>query len=562
MNLNVTEDTEGTGVTQECDLCVKDKCKSDKGSAFLCLFGTGKQITWCLMLCVSTAVIGSLQFGYNTGVINAPDEKVKNFIKNVTLMRTGDPMDDSTLTTVWSVTVSIFNVGGMIGSLSVGTLVDKLGRRKAMLLSNILALIGGGLMGLSAVSTSYELIIVGRLVIGAFCGLCTGLTPMYVGEIAPTALRGAFGTLHQLGVVIGILIAQILGLESLLGSQTLWPLLLALTTVPAVLQSIMLIFCSESPRYLLINLNQEEEARQVLTRLRGHSDVEDDIREMKEEAMKMSMEKKVSIPELFRNPAYRQPIIIAIILQLSQQLSGINAVIYYSTEIFRSAGITGPVFATIGVGAVNTLFTVISLFLVERAGRRTLHMIGLAGMTFCTLLMTISLKLVNTTGAQNVTAVSVAESAPVGGTSAISILAILAVFGFVASFEMGPGPIPWFIVAELFAQGPRPAAIAVAGCCNWTASFLVGLLFPKLLKLCDAYVFIIFLILLIIFFVFTYFRVPETKGRTFEDIASGFSKSAGTSDANYTSPEDVVTMPVTPSSEKFQMTELAGQEKS
>ncbi|KAL0172392.1 hypothetical protein M9458_032703, partial [Cirrhinus mrigala] len=134
------------------------------------------------------------------------------------------------------------------------------------------------------------------------------------------------------------------------------------------------------------------------------------------------------------------------------------------------------------------------------------------------------------------------------------ILAILAVFGFVASFEMGP-------VAELFAQGPRPAAIAVAGCCNWTASFLVGLLFPKLLKLCEAYVFIIFLILLIIFFVFTYFRVPETKGRTFEDIASGFSKATGSDAANYTSPEGAVTMPVSPS-EKFQMTEFAGQEKS
>uniref|UniRef100_A0A8C1IKZ2 Solute carrier family 2, facilitated glucose transporter member 3-like n=1 Tax=Cyprinus carpio TaxID=7962 RepID=A0A8C1IKZ2_CYPCA len=503
----------------------------------------GKQVTWCLMFCVSTAVIGSLQFGYNTGVINAPDEKVQDFIRNVTQERSGEPMEKSTLTTVWSLTVSIFNVGGMIGSLSVGTLVDKLGRRKCMFLSNILALIGGGLMGLSSMCTSYELIIVGRLVIGAFCGLCTGLTPMYVGEIAPTALRGAFGTLHQLGVVIGILIAQILGLEILLGSQSLWPLLLALTAVPAVLQCVMLIFCPESPRYLLITLNQEEEARQVLTRLRGHSDVEDDIREMKEEALKMSMEKKVSIPELFRNSAYRQPIIIAIILQLSQQLSGINAVIYYSTKIFRYAGITEAVYATIGVGAVNTLFTVISLFLVERAGRRTLHMVGLAGMTVCALLMTISLEILVSLG--------------LIATSPISVLAILAVFGFVASFEMGPGPIPWFIVAELFAQGPRPAAIAVAGCCNWTASFLVGLFFPKLLELCQAYVFIIFLILLIIFFVFTYFRVPETKGRTFEDIASGFSSAA-----NYMSPEGAIAMPVSPSSEKFPMTEMAAQQKS
>ncbi|XP_051576929.1 solute carrier family 2, facilitated glucose transporter member 3-like [Myxocyprinus asiaticus] len=524
----------------------------------------GKQVTCCLIFCVSTAVIGSLQFGYNTGVINAPDKKIKDFFRNVTLVRTGEPMHASTVTTVWSIAVAIFSVGGMIGSLCVGALVNKFGRRKSMLLSNILALIGGGLMGLSNMCTSYEMMILGRLVIGVFCGLCTGLTPMYVGEIAPTALRGAFGTLHQLGVVIGILVAQIFGLESLLGSQDLWPLLLALTVLPAVLQSVMVFFCPESPRYLLINLNQEEEARQVLMRLRGHSDVEDDIREMKEEATKMAMEKKVSIPELFRNPAYRQPIIVSIILQLSQQLSGINAVFYYSTEIFRTAGITGPVFVTIGAGAVNTVFTVVSLFLVERAGRRTLHMIGLAGMAACALLMTISLKLVNPVGPamengtrllQNSTAVITSE----GGTSAISILAIASVFGFVASFEMGPGPIPWFIVAELFAQGPRPAAIAVAGCSNWTANFLVGLLFPQLLKLCGPYVFIIFFIFLILFFVFTYFRVPETKGRTFEDIASGFANAAGFNAANYSSPEGVVTLPVTPSSEKFQMTELPGQ---
>lgn len=178
------------------------------------------------------------------------------------------------------------------------------------------------------------------------------------------------------------------------------------------------------------------------------------------------------------------------------------------------------------------------------------------------------------------------------GISAVSVVAILAVLGFVASFEMGPGPIPWFIVAELFAQGPRPAAIAVAGCCNWTASFIVGLSFPPLLvrtlsqnsalshfcmdtrtkhiimtllpfqELCGPYVFIIFLILLIIFFLFTYFRVPETKGRTFEDIASGFSNVAGSNAANYTSPEGAVTMSVSLSSDKIQMTELAGQEKS
>uniref|UniRef100_A0A8C3ATY6 Solute carrier family 2 member 3b n=1 Tax=Cyclopterus lumpus TaxID=8103 RepID=A0A8C3ATY6_CYCLU len=461
-------------------------------------------------LTIGFTVIGSLQFGYNTGVINAPEQKLRRFFQNVSMERYGEPFSPGANTMVWSFAVAIFSVGGMVGSFSVGVLVTKFGRRKSMMLSNILAVLGGSLMGLSALCGSFEMVIIGRLIIGVFCGLCTGLTPMYVGEISPTAVRGAFGTLHQLGVVIGILVAQIFGLEFLLGSDSLWPLLLALTILPAILQCIMLPFCPESPRYLLIVLNKEEEARKALVRLRGCEDVSDDIQEMKEEGMKMASEKKVSILELFRSPNYRQPIIIAIILQLSQQLSGINAVFYYSTGIFDQAGVTQPIYATIGAGVVNTVFTVVSLFLVERAGRRTLHLIGLAGMAVFALIMTISLSLVKT-------------------NQSLSYLAIVAVFGFVASFEMGPGPIPWFIVAELFSQGPRPAAMAVSGFSNWTANFLVGLSFPKLEELCGPYVFIIFMIFLILFFIFTFLKVPETRGRTFDDIAQGFASSAGKS---------------------------------
>uniref|UniRef100_A0A3Q2YD18 Solute carrier family 2 member 3b n=1 Tax=Hippocampus comes TaxID=109280 RepID=A0A3Q2YD18_HIPCM len=484
--------------------------------------GTPK-VTCYLLYCVSTAVIGSLQFGYNTGVINAPEQKLRRFFQNVSLERFNEPFSPGATTMVWSFAVAIFSVGGMLGSFSVGAIVNKFGRRKSMLLANILALLGGALMGLSSLSRSFEMVIIGRLIIGMFCGLCTGLTPMYVGEIAPTALRGAFGTLHQLGVVIGILVAQIFGLESLLGSDTLWPILLALTALPAILQSIMLPFCPESPRYLLIVLKQEDEARKALVRLRGCEDVSEDIDEMKEEGMRMAMEKKVTILELFRSQNYRQPIIIAIVLQLSQQFSGINAVFYYSTGIFATAGVTQPIYATIGAGVVNTVFTVVSLFLVEKAGRRTLHLIGLGGMAISALLMTISLSLKS--------------------TPSLSYLAIVAVFAFVASFEMGPGPIPWFIVAELFAQGPRPAAMAVSGFSNWTANFLVGLGFPKLEELCGPYVFIIFMVLLIAFFIFTFLRVPETKGRTFDDIAQGFAASAAKSPSSPAPEAAVVDQP-------------------
>uniref|UniRef100_A0A3Q3WGH7 Solute carrier family 2, facilitated glucose transporter member 4 n=1 Tax=Mola mola TaxID=94237 RepID=A0A3Q3WGH7_MOLML len=452
------------------------------------------------MLSVFTAVLGSLQFGYNIGVINAPQKMEYNA---TWVHRYGVPIPAGTLTSLWSLAVAIFSIGGMLSSFCVGFLSEWLGRRKAMLLNNSFAFIGGSLMGLSKLCRSFEMMILGRFIIGVYCGLASGLTPMYVGEISPTSLRGALGTLHQLAIVTGILIAQILGLEALLGSEELWPVLLGVTVVPTVLQMSLLPFCPESPRFLYIVRCQEHQAKRGLRRLTGRQEVGDMLAEMKEEKRKMDMERKVSILELFRSPLYRQPIIISILLQLSQQLSGINAIFYYSTSIFMKAGVQSPVYATIGAGVVNCAFTVVSLFLIERMGRRTLHMLGLGGMCICAIIMTMALALL--------------DSIPW-----MSYVSMLSIFGFVAFFEVGPGPIPWFFVAELFSQGPRPAAMAVAGCSNWTANFIIGMCFQYVANLCGPYVFLIFAALLLFFLIFTFFRVPETRGKTFDQIATNF----------------------------------------
>lgn len=479
---------------------------------------SSKKLTGRLMMAVGGAVLGSLQFGYNTGVINAPQKVIEDFYNQTWFDRYGENILPTTLTTLWSLSVAIFSVGGMIGSFSVGLFVNRFGRRNSMLMINLLAFLSAVLMGFSKLGKSFEMLILGRFIIGVYCGLTTGFVPMYVGEVSPTALRGALGTLHQLGIVVGILIAQVFGLDSLMGNKELWPLLLSIIFIPALLQCVLLPFCPESPRFLLINRNEENRAKSVLKKLRGTADVTRDLQEMKEESRQMMREKKVTILELFRSPLYRQPILIAVVLQLSQQLSGINAVFYYSTSIFEKAGVQQPVYATIGSGIVNTAFTVVSLFVVERAGRRTLHLIGLAGMAGCAVLMTIALALL--------------EQVP-----QISYLSIVAIFGFVAFFEVGPGPIPWFIVAELFSQGPRPAAIAVAGFSNWTSNFIVGMCFQYVEQLCGPYVFIIFTVLLILFFIFTYFKVPETKGKTFDEIASGF-RQGGASQSDKT-PEEL-----------------------
>uniref|UniRef100_A0A665UEU5 Solute carrier family 2, facilitated glucose transporter member 1-like n=1 Tax=Echeneis naucrates TaxID=173247 RepID=A0A665UEU5_ECHNA len=470
--------------------------------------GGKKSVTPWLIMAAGTAVIGSLQFGYNTGVINAPQnvKRSRFFCFSQSLLRFSEPISQGTLTALWSLSVAIFSVGGMFGSFSVGIFVNRFGRRNSMLMANVLAFIAALLMGFSKMAASYEMLIIGRFIVGLYSGLSTGFVPMYVEEISPTSLRGALGTLHQLGVVIGILVAQVFGIESILGNATLWPLLLGFTLLPSVLQCVLLPLCPESPRYLLINCNEESKARTILMKLRGTEDVSEDMQEMREESLQMKKEKAVTIPELFRSSVYRQPIFVAIMLHLSQQLSGINAVFYYSTGIFERAGVSQPVYATIGAGVVNTAFTVVSLFVVERMGRRPLHLIGLMGMAVSAVFLTLRW---------------------------MSYVSIAAIFSFVAFFEIGPGPIPWFIVAELFSQGPRPAAIAVAGFCNWSANFLVGMCFQYVEQLCGPFVFIIFTILLLGFFVFTYFKVPETKGRTFDEISAGFRQSAGRGSDKY-----------------------------
>ncbi|XP_041038700.1 solute carrier family 2, facilitated glucose transporter member 2 [Carcharodon carcharias] len=483
--------------------------------------GSGKELTGLLLLSVFAAVLGSVQFGYGLGVINAPQEviekhygRILNVVQNETvagnLTQATKPHKHRSIIIYWTLSVSIFCIGGMFSSVLVGYLADKLGRLKAMLAVNIFAIVGALLMGLAKLGPSHILIIAGRAITGIYCGLSTGLVPMYIGEISPTSLRGALGTMHQLAIVIGILLSQVLGLDFLLGNDRLWPLILGLSGLPAVLQTILLPFCPESPRYLYIKLGKEEAARKSLKRLLGTSDIDKHIEEMKKEKEDIQKEKKVSVMQLFCSSSYQQPIIVALMLHMSQQFSGINAIFYYSTAIFKQAGLLHPVYATIGVGVVNIIFTVVSVFLVEHAGRRSLYIVGLAGMCCCAVVMTIGLVFQHT-------------------FTWMSYLSMAAIFIFVAFFEIGPGPIPWFIVAELFSQGTRPAAITIAGFCNWTCNFIVGMCFPYIMELCGPYVFVIFAGLLFGFTLFTHFKVPETKGKTFEQIVQGFRSKKSSS---------------------------------
>ena len=286
---------------------------------------------------------------------------------------------------------------------------------------------------------------------------------MYITELAPIKIRGSIGTLFQLGVTFSIMLSQILGLPDIFGTENLWPLLLGLTALFSIFQLITLPFCPESPRFLLIKKGLNDEAKQVLTKLRATSDVKQEIDDMINEANQEKTIKKFSILQLFKTRALLIPTIISIVLHLSQQLSGINAVFYYSNDILENNGIKNSQYATPFIGLIMVIMTLVSIPLMEKRGRRFLHLLGLGGMLVFSILMTISFVLKEK-------------------YESLKYLSIVSMMLYIVFFAIGPGSIPWMIVGELFSQGPRSAAVSLAVLVNWSANVAVGQGFPPLFK--------------------------------------------------------------------------------
>merc|ERR1711935_1001488 len=409
---------------------------------------------------------------------------------------------------IWSWIVAVFCVGGVIGGSAIGVVSSRLGRKGGLLLNNVLMLIGGVFLFASKYAGSWEMLIIGRLIIGINSGLNAGIAPMYLSEISPTALRGAVGTVYQLIITMSILLSQILGMTNVLGNDMGWPFLLGLTIIPGILQVMMLPFCPESPKYLLLDKNDDVSATSALAWLRGTNDVQAEMDEMKQEHESIKQLPKVTFKEMLVSPALRSPLIIAMMMMLAQQLSGINAAIFYSTSIFSSAGLSDSdaQSATLGMGAMNVAMTFVSLILIEKAGRKTLMLIGLSVMVVCTTMLCICLEL--------------GDAVP-----ALKYISIVMVISFVVGFATGPGSIPWFFVTELFTQSARGMATAIAVATNWTANFLVGLGFPSFELMMGPYVFIIFIVMQLIFIVYIWFKVPETKNKPIEEIVAQFRQN-------------------------------------
>ncbi|XP_012646925.1 solute carrier family 2, facilitated glucose transporter member 5 isoform X2 [Microcebus murinus] len=477
-------------------------------------FKTDGRLTLVLALATLIAAFGSsFQYGYNVAAVNSPAEFMQQFYNKTHYDRTGQYMESFPLMLLWSLTVSMFPAGGLVGSLLVGPLVNTFGRKGALLFNNIFSIVPAILMGCSKVAKSFELIIVSRLLVGICAGLSSNVVPMYLGELAPKNLRGALGVVPQLFITVGILVAQIFGLRNLLASEEGWPVLLGLTGVPAALQLLLLPFFPESPRYLLIQKKDEEGAKNALKRLRGWDSVDAEVEEIRQEDEAEKAAGFISVLKLFRMRSLRWQLLSIIALMAGQQLSGVNAIYYYADKIYQSAGVAEDQvqYVTAGTGAVNVVMTIVAVFVVELLGRRLLLLLGFSVCFLACCVLTVALALQDT-------------------ISWMPYVSIVCVISYVVGHALGPSPIPALLITEIFLQSSRPSAFMVGGSVHWLCNFVVGLIFPFIQEGLGPYSFIVFAVICLLTTIYTFMIVPETKGKTFMEINQIFIKMNKVSD--------------------------------
>ncbi|XP_044754693.1 solute carrier family 2, facilitated glucose transporter member 1-like isoform X2 [Coccinella septempunctata] len=454
----------------------------------------------------STTVGGSLSVGYNIGVVNAPAVVIKPFCNQSIYDRYGVVLSGSQLDFLWSSIVSIFLIGGAIGSLGGSAIADSLGRRGGLIVSQLLGFIAGLLFVSSEVLRSVETLMVGRLLVGLSAGMITGIMPMYLMEMAPLHLKGSMGVLCPLGVCTGVLLGQIISLPGILGNEHYWNYCLSFFLIPLVLCSIIFPFLPESPKYLFIIKKNHQLAVKGLSRIRNvsASQLEQEIQELKDEQqVKDSLRDDVwSLGRVLKDRKLLLPIMLVCALQSGQQFSGINAVFYYSVAIFKSAGLSesGQQLGTIAAGVCNLFMAIISIRIMEKFNRRFIIQLSLATTAFFLFLLAVAVQFLH-------------------AATWMPYLSIVGVLGFVLCYGIGLGPIPYFIASELFEVGPRPCAMALGSMANWGGNFFIGLFFPLMNRYLGAVSFVIFSTWIVFLFFLVRIYLPETRGKDVAQVA-------------------------------------------
>ncbi|CAB3221412.1 unnamed protein product [Arctia plantaginis] len=446
----------------------------------------------------------SLPVGYNIGVVNTPADVIKQFCNESFVSRYDVHLDKKWLNVLWSSVVSIFIVGGCTGSILGSVLANSLGRKMATVVTNVLSIVGGVFFLLCERANSVEMLVLGRLLVGLSAGLTTSIVPMYLAELAPSKLTGAMGVICPMGVNVGVLVAQVMGIDILLGHPDHWPYLLSAFAFLVIITLPVLFILPESPKFLFVVKRDEEKALKELSRLRGVSIsvLNDDIELLREESRRsesasLSGDTNWSMMKVLLDKRLRLPLLLVCSMQAGQQTSGINAVFYYSQTIFLQAGLTvkNAQYATIGSGFINVCTAVLMLKLMPKFGRRPLLLGSIASAVLLLAALAVCMMFMD-------------------AVSWMPYVCMIAVLSYVLVYGFGLGPIPYFIASEIFEVGPRPAGMAWGSLANWGGNFLVGMSFPSMREAIGPYSFLIFSGVTAALFVFQKIYFPETRGKT------------------------------------------------
>jgi SP family arabinose:H+ symporter-like MFS transporter len=426
----------------------------------------------------SVAAVSGFLFGFDTAVINGALVFLRRQFALTNLLT--------------EIAASSLLLGCLIGAASAGFFSDRLGRRKSLMGAALL--FSASAIG-SALANSFIVFSLSRLAGGLAIGLASALTPVYISEIAPRSSRGRLVSLNQLAIVIGILAAYLTNWQLAALGESSWRWMFGVAAIPSVGFLLGLVFIPESPRWL-ITRGRHEEGYGVLAKIAGAAEAETEVT-----AIEYSLAEKSSDAETLLSPGMRMRVIVAVSLAVLQQVSGINTVLYYGsvlfTQHFHGETARAALGANVVVGLVNLLCTLVAMFFIDRWGRRGLFLTASGGMAVS--LTVLALALHRTTVAPAV----------IFGSVLI----------YVAFFAVGLGPGVWVYIAEIFPTRIRGRATSLATTALWTACLVVTLTFLSIVEaLGTSAAFLLYAILSLVTFVFVWAWVPETRGKSLEEI--------------------------------------------
>lgn len=431
------------------------------------------------------AATGGLLFGFDTGVISGALPFLKQYWQ----------LNDASIE--WITTTVL--LGAVVGAVGSGRLSDIIGRKQMIIINAVIFAVGA--IGCAFAPNPTTLILM-RILIGIAIGITSYVVPMYIAEISPTRIRGAMVTLNQLMITIGILVSYItdFALSDDNNSES-WRWMFLVGLAPALILLIGMFFLPETPRWL-ISKNHLAEGIRVLRKVEDADMVDQTLANIQLE-VKQETENKTRVTEIFK-PWLRAPLIITVGIFFFQQFSGVNTIIYYSPIIFKMAGIvsnTQSIIPAIIIGVMNVLACLLSVFLLDRTGRRKLYMIGIWGMIPSLALLGICFHFKEALGAS------------------LPVFAVLSIVCYIFFIAISLAPLGWLLISEIFPLNVRGVGMSIGSLAHWAFNAVIAFTFLKLVNSLGIDVtFWCYAVICLIGAVWGYYYIPETKGKSLEDI--------------------------------------------